>query len=472
LGEEKAKEERCRFITPDSALDLPIQGKDMASWQKVIAHMVNRVEDHFDLLKYRFRERMGGRDPIMILPYRGFGTQEKIFLRGRVLEDKSITPAEENDTIWENLVNMYRRFESDEIPFARVLARFQGLEQEVQADIEGFFDLWLEQREPLPADRLWYPVELELLAPLREGYPPVNAEGQVLIVPKDAEFGVISDIDDTVLHTDAANLLRMARNVFLGNARTRLPFKGVAAFYRALLKGRSGQEINPLFYVSSSPWNLYDLLSEFFQLQDIPLGPMLFLRDWGITEDEFLVFGHRDHKLKAIRRTIDLLPDLPFILIGDSGQEDPEIYAEAVSLYPDRILAIYIRNVSHDLKRPEAIRELAKKVVEAGSVLILADDTIPMAEHAASQGWISPAALPEIREEKAKDEAPPSPVEKLLGEEEKEEGPTMVVEAETPAETEEAVEKGAVEAAVKSGEEKQEKPPTVVVKGDQEMKKD
>jgi hypothetical protein len=174
--------------------------------------------------------------------------------------------------------------------------------------------------------------------------------------------------------------------------------------------------------------------------------------------------------LEAIRRIIDLLPGLPFILIGDSGQEDPEIYADAVNLYPNRIVAIYIRNVSHDLKRPEAIRELAKKVVEAGSTLILADDTIPMAEHAVEMGWISPVTMAEIREEKAKDEAPPGPVEKLLGEEEKEEGPTVTVEAKTPEETEEAVEKGAVETAVNSADEKEERPPTVVVKGDQEEK--
>jgi phosphatidate phosphatase APP1 len=439
----------------------------MASWREVLTHLVTDVEDQFDFLKYRWRERLGGRDPIMILPYRGFGTQEKLFLRGRVLEDKGITPAEDNDSIWENLANMYRRFESDEIPFARVLARFQGSEQEVQANIEGYFEAWIEPVAPLPADRLWHPVELELLEPLRPGYPPVRAEGQVLAVPPGAEFAVISDIDDTVLSTHATDLLRMARTVFLSNAKTRLPFKGVAAFYRALLKGKSGQEVNPLFYVSSSPWNLYDLLSEFFQLQDIPLGPMLFLRDWGIEEQDFLAIGHRDHKLKAIRLIMDLLPDLPFILIGDSGQEDPEIYAEAVNLYPNRILAIYIRNVAHDLKRPEAIRELARQVVEAGSTLILADDTVPMAEHAAEQGWIPAGALPEIREEKRQDEAPPGPVEKLLGEEEKEEGPTVEVQAETPAETEEAVEKGAVETAVQSADEKEEQPPTVVVKGEE-----
>jgi phosphatidate phosphatase APP1 len=441
----------------------------MASWKRILGEVVNEVEDHFDLLKYRLRERLGGRNPIMILPYRGFGTPEKIYLKGRVLEDKGITSAQDDDTIWENLANMYRRFESDEIPFARVLARIHGLEQEVVTDIEGFFEVEIEFPTPLPAEQRWQQVELELLAPLREGYPEVQAEGQVFIVSPEAEFGVISDVDDTVLHTDATNLVRMARTVFLGNARTRLPFKGVAAFYRALLKGKKENEINPLFYVSSSPWNLYDLLSDFFQLQDIPLGPMLFLRDWGISEEEVIPIRHREHKLAAIRQIMDLLPDLPIILIGDSGQEDPEIYHDVVQEYPNRIRAIYIRNVSRELKRPEAIRELAKEVLAAGSTLILADDTVPLAEHAAEQGWISAAALPEIREEKVKDEAPPSPVEKLLGEEEeKEEGPTVTVEAKTPSETSEAVAAGAVETAVKSGDEEKEKPPTVIVEGDEE----
>ena len=440
----------------------------MADWQKVIASVASNVEDHFDILKYRLRERLGGRDPIMILPYRGFGTREKLYLKGRVLEDKGITSAVDNDTIWDNLVNMYKRFESDEIPFAKVQARFQGQEKTVDADIEGFFEVWIEPKTPLPAGKLWHLVELSLVEPLRKGYPPVRAEGQVLIPPESAKFGVISDIDDTVIYTDAAHLLHMARTVFLGNARTRLPFKGVAAFYRALLKGKPGEEINPLFYVSSSPWNIYDLLTDFFHLQDIPLGPILFLRDWGLNEEELIPYKHRKYKMAAIRTILDFYRNLPFILIGDSGQEDPEIYAEVVREYPDRILAIYIRNVSRDLKRPEEIQALAEGVVAAGSALILSDDTVPMAEHAAAQGWISEAALPEILEEKQADEAPPGPIETLIGEEEKAEGPTVVVEGRSGAEKKEAVEGGIVKEALDVGDEKSEGPPTVIVDRDEE----
>ena len=225
-------------------------------------------------------------------------------------------------------------------------------------------------------------------------------------------------------------------------------------------------DYNPLFFVSSSPWNLYGLLSEFFHLQDIPIGPILFLRDWGITQEEILPTDHRKFKRETIHLIMDMYPKLPFILIGDSGQEDPEIYEEVDCAYPHRILAIYIRNVSHNLKRPEAIRGLAKKVTDAGSTLILADDTLPMAQHAAAQGWIAREALAEVGAEKKADEAPPGPVEKILGEEEKPAAPTVVIKAESPKETKATVESGAIEQAMETSKDEGQKPPTVVVEGD------
>jgi phosphatidate phosphatase APP1 len=434
----------------------------MANWKQVLLSLAVDAEAVFDDLKARLATRFTSLDPWIILPYRGFGTQEHLYLKGRVLQDKGIQPAADDDGLWDNLLNMYRRFESDEAPYARVEATFDGVSYEVRADEEGFFEVWLEPQQPLPSDKLWHQVKLRLLEPQLESGAAVEAEGQVYVPPPSARLGVLSDIDDTVLQTDASSLLRMARTVFLSNARTRLPFKGVGAFYRALFAGASGQENNPLFYISSSPWNLYDLLSDFFNLQDIPIGPILFLRDWGISETEFLPIRHREYKMGVIRKVLSLYPDLPFILLGDSGQEDPEIYAEALKEFPGQIRAIYIRNVSRDLARPEAIRELARKVAESDCTLILADDTLPLAEHAAEMGWIDPAALPAIREEKLADEAPPSPVEKLLGQDEAAEAPAPTVEVSPDAPA------AAVEAALDETPTPGDQPPTVIVDGDSE----
>jgi phosphatidate phosphatase APP1 len=189
--------------------------------------------------------------------------------------------------------------------------------------------------------------------------------------------------------------IKLARTVLLKNARTRLPLKGVAGFYKALQLGRNGSGRNPLFYVSSSPWNMYDLFQEFFQIHNIPVGP-IFLRDWGFERQSMVAVNNRKYKLEAIRNILDKFSNLNFILIGDSGEKDAEIYTEIIQSYPGRILTAYIRRVRQDLQRQNEIQELANQVEGLNSILLYAEDTQVMAEHAAQSGWIklSPASQP------------------------------------------------------------------------------
>src|SRR5690606_19421099 len=229
-----------------------------------------------------------------------------------------------------------------------------------------------------------------------------SATAHVLAPPASARFGVISDLDDTVIRTDATSLVRMLRATLFHNAHTRLPFEGVAAFYRALHDGATRGEANPVFYVSSSPWNLFDLLVEFLQVRGIPLGPVM-LRDWGISSATPLPTAHGPHKRSHIAQILSFYPHLPFLLIGDSGQEDPEIYRDIGAAHPERVLAIYIRNVARDPLRRKAVDALAKKVRSAGGTMVIAEDTYEAANHAAEHGWIDPARLAEIGRERRED---------------------------------------------------------------------
>ena len=115
------------------------------------------------------------------------------------------------------------------------------------------------------------------------------------------------------------------------------------------------------------------------------------------------------HKYKEIENILITYPKLDFILIGDSGQQDPEIYRDVVRDQGERILAVYIRNVSPNPMRKKSIEELAVEVQKAGSVLLLADDTLACAQHAAEKGWIPESALPDIAQEEKQDEGPLSP---------------------------------------------------------------
>jgi len=385
----------------------------MARWQRVLAGIATDVEALFDNIKHRLFDRPHCDDDLIIVPYIGYGWQDKLSLHGRVLQDSGITSAEENDSIWDNLLNMVRRFNSHEIPGATLCARFGDWEAEIVTDDEGYFHIEIIPPQPLPAGGpVWHAVELELLAcPDEALVQDVRAVGRVMVPPRDAQFGVISDIDDTVLRSNSLNYLKLARNVFLKNARTRLPFEGVSAFYKALQEG-SQSTFNPIFYLSKSPWNLFDLLIDFFEIRGIPLGP-LFLVDLGISPDKLLTPNTHKYKLGHIQLLLDTYEHLPFILIGDSGEKDADIYVEVAEQYPGRILAIYIRDVTGSW-RDAALDSLRARAEAAGVEMILAADTGVAAAHALAQGFIQPDAYPQVIEERAKDQQAALPLGKLL----------------------------------------------------------
>ena len=352
------------------------------------------IEDRVDDLRFSFKRRFGLLDPFEILPYRGHGTSRQLFLKGRVLEETGVTHPGRDDALWLNVLNMIRRFASDEIAGARVLASFGELRAETTADEEGFFEVHFRLAEPLDSSSRWHPVELELLSPPSPGGEEVRSKGHVL-VPRGAGFGVISDLDDTVVRSSATNLLKMAWIVVRNNAHTRLPFEGVGAFYEALRRGKEGDLSNPIFYVSSSPWNIYDLLEDFLNVHGIPPGP-LFLKDWSPT-----VLGkHQDYKLGVIRNLLDTYEDLPFVLIGDSGEEDPEIYLQVIREHPKRIKTVYIRDVTPG-KRDAEVQAIASEARRLGTEMVTVTDTVAAAEHAVSAGLIALDSLARVRSQSA-----------------------------------------------------------------------
>jgi phosphatidate phosphatase APP1 len=365
--------------------------------------------------------------PYEITPYRGYGTSSRVLVHGRVIESRKIAPAAETDSLWRNLINTYKRIDSDPLPRARVQVRVGDVERELVADDEGFFREWVELASPLTTDDGWHDAEVELRAP-REGHPDVRARVPIRLPIGSETFGVISDLDDTVIQSRITSFLQAVRTVMLGNARTRLPFPGVSAFYQALERGADGARRNPIFYVSSSPWNIYDVIAQFMDIQRIPTGP-IHLRDWDVGLDALTSGRLKRHKEPIIREILELYPSLPFILIGDDSQKDPEIYRSIIDAYPGRILAIYIRNVRTDPERSASVQALAKEVLAAGSTLVLADDTFAAATHAAEQGWIRKEALASVHEEKRADEGVTGTKADAPGATEPgEKAPTVVVE--------------------------------------------
>lgn len=373
----------------------------MIDLKKLLLQKGDQADDKLDGLVFDFRNRFGLFAPLQIVTYRSYGTPERLYVKGRVLADKGITGAEENQTVWHNLWNMYKRFDSDEIPNAVMEVHFDGKVQEIVTDEEGYFTLNLQPQQPLVLKDIWHLVDIKIKSAPVTFSGEIKAQAEVLVPPPDAEYGIISDIDDTIVMTGATSMLATARNVFFNNARTRLPFAGVSAFYKALQLGRNGKRNNPFFYVSSSPWNTYDLLHDFLDLNEIPAGPIL-LRDLGLDADKFIKSDHLSHKFKEIENLLITYPQLNFVLVGDSGQQDPVIYEEVVKKYPGRILAIYIRDVKVP-ERSEIVVKISEGLKDYKVEMLLVENTVNAAEHAAKTGLIFSQEIPEVKTDKAQD---------------------------------------------------------------------
>jgi phosphatidate phosphatase APP1 len=339
-----------------------------------------------------------GRGGLVIQAYRGYGSRAGVFLIGRVFRSQGTGSAggfEEN--VGRDILDIGRRLMRRGCGNAVLVARFCGAEKKVKTDRDGYFRVLLQPDRPLPSDRYWHSMELELLSPPGA---EVRVEGDLFVPLGKARFVVISDIDDTVIFTGVANKVMMLWRLFTQGPRSRVAFPGVAAFYKALYRGSGGDEMNPMLYVSRGPWSLYEVLDEFFNIHGIPVGPILFLRKWNLTLRHPFPRRARGHKLSLIREMLAIYGDLPFILIGDSGQHDPEIYSRVVRENPGRVLAVYIRNIDGSPERRRAIEALAEEVAGAGCTLLLASDSFAMAKHAAARGFISPEALSEVLAER------------------------------------------------------------------------
>lgn len=263
-----------------------------------------------------------GHDPVLEA-YRGYATPDSLVVRGRVLTALRRTQPSPESSKLTNLLQMAGLFLTREVSGVPVHSPEAG--RATRSTREGYIRLEVPRDTP---HRGWNEVHLEI-----EGHPATRRGFPVLVPPPEARRGVISDVDDTVMRTGAYSLARNLWTTFTGSALTREIFADAVVLMERLHAG-----VNPVFYVSSSPWNLHHFLDTVFARAGLVAGPM-FLRDFGLSGTP----GHKDHKSDAIDAILDANPGLPFVLVGDTGQKDAFVYRDAIARHPGRISHVFLR---------------------------------------------------------------------------------------------------------------------------------
>lgn len=191
-----------------------------------------------------------------------------------------------------------------------------------------------------------------------DGPPPAAASPGWIQLIEDEGISVISDIDDTVKVTNVGNRRELLANTLL---REFSAVPGMAEVYRRW------QEAGTAFhYVSASPWQLANCLGGFLRDAGLPAGSM-HLKLFRLKDSTPLrrLPSRKRSKRRTIEQIMEDFPRRKFLLVGDSGERDPEVYAEVARRHPDRVAGVAIRRVEGKLSRDKVqsrLDRLARRV--------------------------------------------------------------------------------------------------------------
>ncbi|BDV30730.1 App1 family protein [Microbacterium terricola] len=272
------------------------------------------------------RARARGQVPT-VMPFPGYAGEDWVRVLGRVL---IVPPVKQRRSGEYASVRGWRSFASVPIGFASVTVTVAGHDHQVVADRGGVVDTVLPGRlEPG-----WQSISMSV-----EGGESVEAK--VFVVASDVRFGIISDIDDTVMVTALPRPFIAAWNSFVVDEHARQPVAGMAVLLERIAREHAGA---PVVYLSTGAWNVAPTLLRFLRRHLFPPGAML-LTDWGPTHDRWFRSG-KDHKSTNLRRLAAEFPDVTWLLLGDDGQHDDELYTTFTSEHPANVAGVAIRRLS------------------------------------------------------------------------------------------------------------------------------
>ncbi|MFB2582128.1 App1 family protein [Herbiconiux sp. P15] len=293
-------------------------------------HRAARIDDAIHDFREKWVRRWGHLPTV--IPYAGYGSTTRIRVLGRVLLTKPPKEGESTSSMLrrEERVRGWRSFTSVPVGDVEVTIEIEGIERKVRADRGGVVDTSVD----VDLEPGWHTITMRT-------HESDAVEAPVYIVPADTTFGVVCDIDDTVMVTALPRPFLAFWNTFVLDVHARTPTPGMAVFLERLMADHPGA---PFIYLSTGAWNVAPTLTRFLSRNLYPRGPLL-LTDWGPTHDRFFRNG-REHKEKNLRRLAEEFPDIRWVLIGDDGQHDEEIYGEFAVEKPDSVRAIAIRQLS------------------------------------------------------------------------------------------------------------------------------
>jgi len=288
--------------------------------------------------------------------YRSYANEREIVVMGHLFKKYAPDVFQLDKRWYKHAWAVIRMFRIKTIANAEVFFTFKGKEIASKTLDDGHFRLTIPYSEEL--DSGWH--EFSVAAKV-EG-TTIQEKGE-FVKPYPGEYGVISDIDDTFLISHSGNVFKKLYVMLTKNINKRTVFDEAVDHYKFLNRlGRNDKATNnAFFYVSSSEWNLYNFISQFAELHELPKA-VLKLKNikTGIADFLFTGGGDHNHKFYKIKHLVEFYPELRFVLLGDDSQQDAIIYQDITKIFPENISTVYIRQTKK--KKKKKIKKILRNI--------------------------------------------------------------------------------------------------------------
>jgi phosphatidate phosphatase APP1 len=323
-------------------------------------------------------------NPASIKLYHGYGHSHNLVIYGNAFKYRAKATQNYSNNLLVNIVYLFKLFILKPYPLLTVRLRFYDQVITQTTEYDGFFRFEWDAGQELNTG--WHEVQVEAVD--AEGNVVADCTGTVYI-PNSTQYAFVSDVDDTIMVSHSASMLKRLRELFIKNPRTRKTFPGAQLHYSLLaLSHTTADKPNPFFYVSSSEWNLYDYLVETFRFNKLPEGVFLLnqIKRW----NNLVRTGKTGHEGKLLRvmRIIAAYPNQRFVFFGDNSQQDPNIYASIAAKYPEKVEAVYIRNIVP--KNAAQTKEILSTIQALGIKTCLFRNSSEAITHSRTIGLIAP----------------------------------------------------------------------------------
>lgn len=363
---------------------------DRAARSAQTARLVSSLEERVSQAR---RERKIGKGTLRathIAAYRGFGSNGQASFIVRVAEEPVVPDAASVVADPKVVRTNLRRFVALALPGVHLHLLFRGNRADAHSDRHGYARGSVVTGD---LDPDWYEYHCVTEPDDRSEVPQI-VTGEFL-VPDQRALAVVSDIDDTVLRTGLTEGFVAFKNTILRSPDSRRPVPGMATLYQGIREANGAEAAPSFFYVSTGPWNLYEMITDFLDARGFPKGVM-FLTDWG-PQDRYVMRSGKEHKRSTLARLFASYPRTSFLLIGDSGQNDPLVYIEAAREFPGRVKAIVILDVGdHMAERAEELRAQETELQSEGVPFHLVSDASEAAVVLAGYDIVNPALSDDV----------------------------------------------------------------------------